>query len=283
MKDHTHDLQKARYSVTIEVAQSPSVAFSYIIDLPRWWPEEYVGNQLRASTEFLLRSGEGHYSKNKVTEFVPGQKLAWITTESLRKPDNFDWSGTKMIFELSPKSAGTMITFTYDGVVFENEREKLAEICDFCIKNKLYNLIESFQTQIEFTKSATEVFNAIKDIPSWWTQDFQGKCSQQNDEFTIHHPNAHFSSQKLIEVVPDRKIVCQVTDSTLYWLKHDQHEWTDTRIVFELRTHGDKTVLHFIHEGLGPAKECYARCAEGWTMVITTNLYNFVETGSRIN
>jgi hypothetical protein len=61
--------------------------------------------------------------------------------ESIRKTDNYDWTGTKFIFELIPKGDNTLLQFTYDGVVLENETQRLAQICDICIKEMLYDFI----------------------------------------------------------------------------------------------------------------------------------------------
>ena len=273
---------KTTYSVAIEVTKSGNEVFNHLINLTKWWPEEFIGENFKINSEFVLKAGEGHYSKNKVIEFVPNEKVVWLVTESRREADNFDWTGTKMIFELTPKVSSTEIKFTYDGVVFEDEIERLAQICDFVIKEKLYNLIESFTATIEVAKSPQDVFNCIKEVPKWWSKDFEGSSQQLNDEFIIHHPNAHYSKQKLIEVIPDKKIVWLVTDSTLHWLQNDKHEWTNTKMIFDISTKGDNTVLHFTHEGLVPEKECYTKCKQGWTMVITDRLFNYITHGITI-
>ena len=270
------------YSVSIEVAKSPNEVFRYLVDLPKWWPEEFIGENIKLNSEFVLKTGEGHYSKNKVIEFVPNEKVVWLVSESRRKEDNFDWSGTKMIFELKPKGGKTEIKFTYDGVVLENEIDRLAQICDFVTKEKLYNLIESFTATIEITKSPQDVFNCIKEVSKWWSKDFEGNSKQLNDEFIIHHPNTHYSKQRLIEVTPDKKIVWLVTESTLNWLQIDKHEWTNTKMIFDINTRGDKTFLRFTHEGLVPPKECYKRCKEGWTKVITDSLFHYILNGITI-
>src|SRR4051812_30445346 len=137
------------YSVAIELSKSPAEVFDHLIDLSKWWPEGFEGDSLQINSEFIFKTGASHYSKNKVVEFVPTRKIIWLTTESLRKTDNFDWTGTKMIFELTPKNDGTLLTSTYNGVVFDNEYDRLVQVCDFVIKDKLYNLIESFTTTIE--------------------------------------------------------------------------------------------------------------------------------------
>ena len=56
----------------------------------------------------------------------------------------------------------------------------------------------------------------------------------------------------------------------------DPHEWTNTRMIFELTPLGSGTLLHFTHEDLVPEKDCYSKCTQGWDMVIKEKLYNFI-------
>ena len=135
---------------------------------------------------------------------------------------------------------------------------------------------KDYTATIEVARSPKDVFNHIKDVPKWWTKDFEGSSTKLNDEFVICHPGSHYSKQKLIEVIPDKKVVWLVTDSRLNWLEKDKQEWTNTKMVFEITAKGDKTVLDFTHEGLFPEKECYTMCAQGWTMVIKERLFNFI-------
>jgi hypothetical protein len=131
----------ANYTVEIEVAKSPNDVFNHVIDVSEWWPEEFEGESIKFNNEFVFRSGDTHYSKNKVVEFVPNKKVVWLTTDSIRKTDNYDWTGTKFIFELTPKGDNTLLKFTYDGVIFENEYDRLVQICDMTIKEMLYNFL----------------------------------------------------------------------------------------------------------------------------------------------
>lgn len=131
----------AKYTVEMEIAKSPKDVFNHLINLKKWWPEDFEGEDIKLNSEFALGIGDSHYSKSKVIEFIPGKKLAWLTTESIRKTDNFQWTGTKMIFELTPKDANIILKFTYDGVVFENEYDRLIQICDMTLKEMFYNFI----------------------------------------------------------------------------------------------------------------------------------------------
>ena len=131
----------AKNIVEIEIKKSPSDVFNHVIRLSEWWPEQFEGESIKLNTEFVLRTGDAHYSKNKVIEFVSNKKVVWVTTESNRKTDNFDWTGTKFIFEFTPKDDNTLLKFIYDGVVFENESDRLVEICDITIKEMFYKYI----------------------------------------------------------------------------------------------------------------------------------------------
>jgi hypothetical protein len=129
------------YSVEIELAKSPNNVFNHLINLRKWWPEDFEGEDIKLNSEFTFTTGDSHYSKNKVIEFLPNKKVVWLTIESIRKTDNFDWQGTKMIFELTPKGDNTIVKFTYDGVVLENEYDRLVQICNLTLKEMFYNYI----------------------------------------------------------------------------------------------------------------------------------------------
>jgi hypothetical protein len=141
--------------------------------------------------------------------------------------------------------------------------------------NKSYNI------SIEVTQSPRDVFNHIaNDVAKWWGgKDLEGGSKKLNDEFIIHHPGTHYSKQKVVEFIPGKKIIWLVTESTLDWLQKDKHEWKNTKMIFEITPKGDKTILHFTHEGLVPEKECYSLCHEGWNKVIKDYLFNYINEG----
>jgi len=137
----SHNYTNTKYTVAIEVAKSPNDVFDHLVDLSKWWPEEFEGESIKLNSEFIFRTGDSHYSKNKVVEFVPNKKVVWLTTKSIRKTDDFDWTGTKFIFELTPEGDKTLLKFTYDGVVLEEESDRLVEICDITVKEMFYNFV----------------------------------------------------------------------------------------------------------------------------------------------
>ena len=85
-----------------------------------------------------------------------------------------------------------------------------------------------------------------------------------SDEFNFKAGDGvHFSNQKLIELIPHKKIVWLVTESNLSFLKKT-NEWTGTKICFELMNDGQKTKVIFKHLGLVPNIECYESCSGAW-------------------
>jgi len=97
----------------------------------------------------------------------------------------------------------------------------------------------SFTTTIQVDQTPKQAFDAINDVRAWWTGGaIEGETKKLNDEFTYRHPPYHYSKQKLIEVVPGKRVVWLVTDSELSFVE-DKTEWTGTKISFEIFEKGD--------------------------------------------
>ncbi|MFL9484831.1 SRPBCC domain-containing protein [Chitinophagaceae bacterium LWZ2-11] len=133
---------------------------------------------------------------------------------------------------------------------------------------------------VSFTVDATaqEVFNNINDVTKWWTENLEGNSHKLNDEFAVRFGDVHFSKQKLVEVVPNKKIVWLVTDSKLNFLEN-KSEWTNSTIVFEIESLHNGTQVHFTHVGLVPEAECYKNCTKGWDQFIKGSLLKLLTEG----
>ena len=137
----------------------------------------------------------------------------------------------------------------------------------------------NYSTTIEVEKSPKEIVNCISHISKWWTRDYEGNSSTLNDEFVICHPGRHYSKQKLVELIPDKRVMWLVTESKLDWLETDKQEWTNTKMVFDITANGDKTLVVFTHEGLVLGKECYAICENSWNVAIKEWLFDYITVG----
>jgi hypothetical protein len=143
--------------------------------------------------------------------------------------------------------------------------------------------MHSYSTSLEIAASPQDVFNSINDVSKWWVRqvvststEFEGKSSNLDDEFILRHGDVHYSKHKLIEIIPDKKVVWLVTDSKLTWIKENKEEWTGTKMIFEIVPDGEKTTLVFAHDGLVPQLECYEHCVHFWERVIKDWLFNFI-------
>ena len=137
---------------------------------------------------------------------------------------------------------------------------------------------------LDFTKTivlqcpADEVFKAINNVRGWWQGDIEGSTDKLNDEFTYRMETMHYSKQRIVELVPNQKIVWLVIESELSFTE-SKFEWTGTQIIFEIVQQDNLTHLRLTHQGLVPKFKCYNDCTNAWEMLIQQSLFSLVTTG----
>jgi uncharacterized protein YndB with AHSA1/START domain len=137
---------------------------------------------------------------------------------------------------------------------------------------------ENYTASFVVDQSAEEVFKAVTNVRGWWGKGIAGDTEREGDEFVFEVPDVHRSVQRLVEVVPDKKVVWLITEAHMTFIK-DAKEWVGTKIVFDITKEGGKTKLTFTHEGLVPEVECYKFCMPAWDQYIKGSLYKLITTG----
>ena len=139
-----------------------------------------------------------------------------------------------------------------------------------------------YTATIVVDQTPEEAFAAINNVRGWWTGEpgIEGSTGKLNDEFTYDYKPYHHSKQKIIELIPGKKIVWLVIDSIISFVE-DKNEWTGTKITFDITKNGDKTEVRFTHVGLVPGVACYNDCSNAWGAYITGSLRNLIAKGKK--
>jgi hypothetical protein len=108
------------YAKSILVDQTPDEVFNAVNNVRGWWIDKIDGKSEKLNDEFAVNFYDGvHYSKQKLVEFVPGKKVVWLITDSklnfIEQKD--EWTGTKVVFEISKKGDKTELLFLHEGLI----------------------------------------------------------------------------------------------------------------------------------------------------------------------
>lgn len=297
-------MANSNFTTSILVDRPAKEVFDAVNNVRGWWSEEVEGSTNHLHDIFDYHYQDVHRTKMKITEFIPDEKVVWQVLDNYFSftKDKEEWKGNTIIFEISEKDDKTQLVFTQIGLVPEYECYDICENAwNTYIQKSLYSLIMTgkgqpngkdmpqtedekhlaspdFTTTFFVKESAAAVFNAVNNVSGWWQGEVNGSTHHVGDEFTYKMKDIHFSAQRVVEMIPDSRIVWLITDSKLSFLK-DKNEWTGTNIVFEISEINNKTQLRFTHAGLSPDIECYGACSNGWSRLIQESLFSLITTG----
>jgi hypothetical protein len=134
---------------------------------------------------------------------------------------------------------------------------------------------QDYHSSITANITPSEAFDKIRRVSEWWAANFEGKSQDLNDVFTVRFKAGDMYKAKVIECIPDKKIVWEIIDSNQSWVANTT-EWTGTKIIWEISSQKDGTQIDMKHAGLKPELECFNTCTRGWDYLNKKSLYQFL-------
>lgn len=112
-------MKTSDFSTSFSVDQSPEEVFNAINNVRGWWSGELEGNMDKPGGEFTYRVPGMHFSRQKITVFIPGKKIVWHVSDAELSfvEDKSEWKGTDIVFEIAEKGGKTEVHFMHTGLV----------------------------------------------------------------------------------------------------------------------------------------------------------------------
>jgi hypothetical protein len=185
--------------------------------------------------------------------------LNWRTKKMIK---SIHWSASRSVF-----AAALFALLLTNLIAFSQSMQKIKKM-----------KTTDFNTTITVDQSPAEAYKAINNPRAWWSEEITGVTDKVNSEFDYHFQDVHRCKMKVIELVPDKKVVWLVEDNYFKFTK-DKSEWKGTKIVFDISLTGKQTSIRFTHIGLVPQYECFEICRDAWTNYIHNSLRDLIATG----
>ena len=132
------------FATTFVVDQTPDETFAAILNVRGWWSGEIEGRTDTLGEEFTYRYKDIHYSKQQISELVPGRRVVWQIVDAYLNfvEDATEWTGTEVIFEVVPKGGQTEVRFSHVGLVPASEcYDQCSSAWGFYVNRSLRDLI----------------------------------------------------------------------------------------------------------------------------------------------
>ena len=143
-------MKTKNFTASFQVDETPKKVFGAIINVRSWWSVEIEGSTNKLNDEFNYHYQDVHICRMKLVEVVPNKKVAWKVLSNYFNftKDKNEWTGDKIIFEITEKNGKTQLHFTHEGLTPEYEcYEACYDGWSNYIKKSLYNLITTGKGQ----------------------------------------------------------------------------------------------------------------------------------------
>jgi len=138
------NMSNESFTATFTVDRTPEEVFAAINDVRGWWSGDIDGATDQLGAEFTYRYADVHFSKQRITELVPGEKVTWLILDSYLSfaEDKTEWNGTTVTFHIAKQGDQTQVRFTHIGLVPAYECfDNCSNAWGFYIRGSLRDLI----------------------------------------------------------------------------------------------------------------------------------------------
>jgi hypothetical protein len=117
------------FNSSIVAKISAEEAIKRISNVPGWWGVTFSGSSEKQNDKFVIKMGGDSFFDFTVAELVPGKKVVWLVTDCNMPwyTDKKEWTGTKLIFDLTGDGGITTLNFTHEGLTPDVECYKDCE------------------------------------------------------------------------------------------------------------------------------------------------------------
>lgn len=136
-------MNQQNYQCSITADITPREAFNSINNVNEWWAKNFEGYSQKLDDIFTVRFGET-FVTFKISEVIPDKKIVWQVLDCYLHwlHDKTEWSGTSIMFEISPADDSTQVTMTHIGLVPGIECfDQCEEGWNHFIKESLFKLL----------------------------------------------------------------------------------------------------------------------------------------------
>lgn len=138
------------FTTTFLVDQTPDEVFNAINNVRGWWSGDIEGITDEPGAGFTYTVPGVHFSRQKITEFIPGKKILWHVVDAALSfvKDKGEWKGTSISFDIAKKAGKTEVRFTHFGLAPEFEcYNDCSNAWELLINGNLKNLIVTGEHQ----------------------------------------------------------------------------------------------------------------------------------------
>jgi hypothetical protein len=142
-------------TITFTTCAGADAVFAAVNDVSGWWTGEIDGSTDELGAEFTYRYQDVHRSTHRIMQLDPGRRITWHTVDSHLSfvDDPAEWTGTDIVFDISPVDGGTQLRFTHVGLSADNECfDSCSPAWNWYIASSLRGLIDARATQQAVTE-----------------------------------------------------------------------------------------------------------------------------------